>query len=99
MLRWRWPARCAGPAGAPLTLLLFTILVFAAFRFSWRLVLVLAGYVLVCHAAADARVQGGTGLGLSLCKAAVEGCGGVIGYQNNPVKGATFWFELPRADL
>ncbi len=54
--------------------------------------------------APDGRVQGGAGqggagLGLSLCKAAVEGCGGVIGYQNNPVKGATFWFDLPRADL
>ena len=48
---------------------------------------------------ANSRVQGGAGLGLSLCKAAVEGCGGVIGYTNNPVKGATFWFELPRADL
>ena len=43
------------------------------------------------------RVRGGAGLGLSLCKAAVEGCGGTIGYFNNPAKGATFWFELPRA--
>ena len=47
----------------------------------------------------EGRIQGGAGLGLSLCKAAVEGCGGVIGYQNNPGKGATFWFELPRVDL
>ena len=43
------------------------------------------------------RVQGGAGLGLSLCKAAVEGCGGAIGHFNNPVKGATFWFDLPLA--
>lgn len=50
-------------------------------------------------ATSNPRVPGGAGLGLSLCKAAVEGCGGVIGYENNPVKGSTFWFELPRVDL
>ena len=43
----------------------------------------------------NTRVQGGAGLGLSVCKAVVEGCGGTIGYQNNAVNGATFWFELP----
>lgn len=39
---------------------------------------------------------GGAGLGLSVCKAVVEGCGGRIDFFNNPKKGATFWFELPR---
>ena len=43
----------------------------------------------------NTRVHGGVGLGLSVCKAAVEGCGGSIGYLNNPVKGTTIWFELP----
>ena len=43
------------------------------------------------------RPQGGAGLGLSLCKAAIEGCGGTIGHANHPVKGATFWFDLPLA--
>jgi PAS domain S-box-containing protein len=45
----------------------------------------------------NTRTLGGAGLGLSLCKAAVEGCGGTIGFFNNPGKGATFWFELPQA--
>jgi signal transduction histidine kinase len=47
----------------------------------------------------NTRVYGGAGLGLSVCKAVVEGCGGTIGYQNNDVKGATFWFELPLLQL
>ena len=47
--------------------------------------------------ASHTRAQGGAGLGLSFCKAIVEGCGGRIGYLNNPDRGATFWFELPQA--
>jgi len=47
--------------------------------------------------ASHTRAQGGAGLGLSYCKAIVEGCGGRIGYLNNPGRGATFWFELPEA--
>jgi len=47
--------------------------------------------------ASHTRAQSGAGLGLSFCKAIVEGCGGRIGYQNNPERGATFWFELPQA--
>jgi PAS domain S-box-containing protein len=47
--------------------------------------------------ASNTRVKGGAGLGLSYCKAIVEGCGGRIGYLNNPERGATFWFELPQA--
>jgi signal transduction histidine kinase len=38
----------------------------------------------------------GTGLGLYVCRRAVEGLGGRIGYQTTP-QGATFWFELPAA--
>jgi PAS domain S-box-containing protein len=47
--------------------------------------------------ASHTRSQGGAGLGLSFCKAIVEGCGGRIGYHNNADHGATFWFELPQA--
>jgi len=47
--------------------------------------------------ASNTRDKGGAGLGLSYCKAIVEGCGGRIGYLNNPERGATFWFELPQA--
>ena len=53
------------------------------------------------HSSARAQggaAQGGAGLGLSLCKAAVEGCGGAIGYTNHPLRGATFWFDLPLAE-
>ncbi len=44
----------------------------------------------------DSREKGGTGLGLSICKAIVEKLGGHIGYESEPGKGATFYFELPR---
>jgi signal transduction histidine kinase len=37
------------------------------------------------------------GLGLALCKLAVEAHGGEIGVADNPDKGSTFWFTLPRA--
>lgn len=47
--------------------------------------------------ASHTRPQGGAGLGLTFCKAIVEGCGGRIGYHNNVEQGATFWFELPQA--
>ncbi len=61
-----------------------------------------AGRIFSKFAQADAsntRTSGGAGLGLSFCKAIVEGCGGRIGYTNHaaPQAGATFWFELPRA--
>ena len=36
-----------------------------------------------------------SGLGLAICKKAVEIQGGKTGARNNPDGGATFWFELP----
>ncbi len=41
---------------------------------------------------------GGVGLGLYVCRRNVEGAGGRIGYDSTP-GGATFWFELPAADV
>ncbi len=38
--------------------------------------------------------KGGSGLGLSICKAIVESHGGQIGVQPG-VKGTTFWFRIP----
>lgn len=38
----------------------------------------------------------GTGLGLYICRQAVEAFGGRIGYDSSP-EGSTFWFELPGA--
>jgi two-component system NtrC family sensor kinase len=41
----------------------------------------------------------GTGLGLSVSYGIVDSYGGVIGYAGNPWGGATFFFELPMADV
>ena len=41
----------------------------------------------------------GTGLGLSVSYGIIESYGGAIGYFNNEWGGATFFFELPAADL
>jgi signal transduction histidine kinase len=41
---------------------------------------------------------GGVGLGLYICRRNVERHGGRIGYDSSD-DGATFWFELPAADL
>jgi signal transduction histidine kinase len=38
----------------------------------------------------------GTGLGLYICRQAVQAFGGRIGYDSSP-EGSTFWFELPAA--
>lgn len=45
---------------------------------------------------ADEKMRGGKGLGLSICKAIVEGHGGRIGVTSREGSGSTFWVRLPR---
>ena len=45
--------------------------------------------------AADSRPKGGSGLGLSISRAIIEGCGGQIGYEPGVAGGSRFYFELP----
>ena len=46
---------------------------------------------------ADRSHGGGSGLGLTFCKMAVETHGGTIGLESSPGHGSTFWFALPVA--
>ncbi|MBS0398588.1 MAG: HAMP domain-containing histidine kinase [Proteobacteria bacterium] len=41
--------------------------------------------------------RGGTGLGLSSCRAIVESHEGTIGFESPPAGGSRFWFRLPAA--
>jgi signal transduction histidine kinase/CheY-like chemotaxis protein len=48
--------------------------------------------------AENAAIEG-TGLGLALSKCLIEAMGGRIGVESVEGEGATFWVELPRADV
>ena len=47
----------------------------------------------------DTRRSGGTGLGLTIARSIVDRHGGEIGVRSRPGEGATFYFELPTAQL
>ena len=44
---------------------------------------------------ADAKLRGGSGLGLTICRTIVMQHGGSIGVNSQEGQGATFWFSIP----
>ena len=44
----------------------------------------------------DSRQKGGTGLGLCICRAIIEGLKGNLDFETETGKGTTFYFELPQ---
>lgn len=50
------------------------------------------------HVRANSTGQPGLGLGLATVKRLAEGHGGSVGVDSVPGGGATFWFELPKAE-
>ncbi len=48
--------------------------------------------------AGDAKKKGGSGLGLTICKAIIQRHDGFIGVDSEQGKGSTFWFRLPDQD-
>ena len=45
----------------------------------------------------DKRLRGGTGLGLTVCKAIIEAHGGRMGVTSGSGQGSTFWFEIEQS--